>query len=171
MSEEFTFTLEDIKAAAKKAEEYFELRVSLERERLMGFFNKPRLREVFEFSKRHEEWSAEIDKLPNPDPKRFFDAGHSKRYLKWTTRVLIDYAEKSPRYTADNFVQGLVNCMIELERLIETQRSQKAHEVTPDRNITTDEISINALEYFAEQLGCKNAVQAKISQILTQRLR
>ena len=32
MSEEFTFTLEDIKAAAKKAEEYFELRVSLERE-------------------------------------------------------------------------------------------------------------------------------------------
>ena len=82
MEKAYTFTLEDIKKAAHQAEVYYECRVSLQRERLMGFFNKPRLREVFEFSKRYAAWNAEIDNLPTPDTKRFFDAAHNRDILK-----------------------------------------------------------------------------------------
>lgn len=103
MNYEQILSIEKIKDAAKGALEHFETRISLERDRLMGFYDKDRLRGILDSTKNPDLWAEQIDKLSSPQNK-FFDVAHNRYHLKITIKILLLGADRLPEDELKDFV-------------------------------------------------------------------
>ena len=149
-------TKEKLNQAVNRALEYFDFRLSLEREKIMGYYNTERLWGITE-SSNNPKWIDEIQKL-KPPKLRYFEVAHNLPRLRKSFSGCITYEGGSDMRRRD-VVNFIVSAVEEIPRVSNYQKGDDS-----DKSVI-DEVTLEALSLFAQQLNLTQEVAVKLSRM------
>ena len=157
MNQETTLSKEEVKQAAKAACDYFEARLSLERERLMGFYDKDKLRGILDDVRNPDAWASAIDKLEPPELK-YFEVAHNRYHLKQIFTHVLFY--KMEEHAGDSVPKEMVVSTITEAFQYFSSRKWGYGISEHGYNKALDQLAIESLKKFARDLGITHLVSA-----------